>query len=64
MNEKNKYEINWQANIAEIGKRAEEAIEALDQQDNDSLRDHLLEIHSMIYPNASECGQRQGGSLK
>lgn len=50
---KDNCEINWQANIAEIGKRVEEALEALERHDSDSLRDHLLEIHTEIYPNAS-----------
>ena len=63
MNE-NKVEINWQANIAEIGKRVEEALEALEQHDNNSLRDHLLEIHTEIYPNASQRFQYQEGALK
>lgn len=59
---KDKFEINRQANIPKIGKRVEEALEALDQHDNDSIRDHLLEIHTMIYPNASKCVQSKGGT--
>lgn len=56
---KNKFEVNRQANIADIGARINEALFAFDDNDNHSLRDYLLEIHSMIYPNASERTQPQ-----
>lgn len=55
----NKFEVNQQANIADIGTMVSEALFAFSDNNNDSVRDYLLEIHNMIYPNANERIQYQ-----
>jgi hypothetical protein len=52
--ESTKFDVNQQANLADIGTMVSEALFAFSDRDSDSVRDNLLEIHGMIYPNASE----------
>lgn len=49
----NTFEINHQANIADLGTLVSEALFHLEDDNTDSVRDRLLEVHSNIYPNSS-----------
>lgn len=50
---KNTFEINQQANLADLGTLVHEAIAANEDGRADALRDILFDIHSTIYPNAT-----------
>lgn len=53
MTQKDRFKINKNADLEQLGKMVEEAMEFHEVRDYDSVRDMLFELHHQIYPNAS-----------
>jgi phosphoglucomutase len=52
LNNDHRFKINRNVDLDRLGRLANEALFAFGE-DPDACRDHLFEIHGMIFPNAS-----------
>lgn len=53
MTQNDRFKINKHADLVQLGRRLEDAMEFHEVHDYDAVRDMLFELHHQIYPNAS-----------